>query len=147
MRQHVPLSHAFPLPAPTRFQACVVIIAFWVHVCVCVCVAHVSFGAMRSPQFAVVAIWSRLRSDSISFPLGALFCWLFLFLHGLQCTYIHMYISVPAFYRHTCVCVRVRQLLSPGRKRGSLSPPLSLSWGNSILIFMVFFELAIILAL
>jgi len=145
MRQHVPLSHAFPLPAPTRFQACVVIIAFWVHVCVCVCVAHVSFGAMRSPQFAVVAIWSRLRSDSISFPLGALFCWLFLFLHGLQCMYV--YFSAGVLQTYLCVCESEAAALSWPKKGFALSPSLSLLGQLYSYFYGFFFELAIILAL
>jgi len=108
-------------------------------------VAHVSFGAMRSPQFAVVAIWSRLRSDSISFPLGALFCWLFLFLHGLQCMYVHF--SAGVLQTYLCVCESEAAALSWPKKGFALSP-LSLSPGATLFLFLWFFlELAIILAL
>jgi len=137
MRQHVPLSHAFPLPAPTRFQACVVIIAFWVHVCVCVRVwLTFRLAPCVPPNLQLLQFGLGCVPIPFRFPWAPFFAGCFCFYMGCN---VCMYISVPAFYRHTCVCVRVRQLLSPGRKRGSLSPPLSLSWGNSILIFMVFF--------
>lgn len=94
MRQHVPLSHAFPLLAPTRRSACVVIITFRVCMAVRASLSHVSFGAMRSPNLQLLQFSLGCVPLPFRFPhyAGRPFALLFLFLHGLQFKYVYMYV-------------------------------------------------------